>query len=322
MAADTDDDSDGVLDAADAYPLINLAGAVDTDGDGRPNDCDAACILLGMTADPDDDNDGMSDSFEATYGLNSKLADATGRYTSVSLGNADAFDVQDGVLSASPDNSGPFSSGVHDVIWTATDAAGNKAQARQILRINPLVSLSAILSIAEGKLVSVPVILSGNAPQYPVEIPFTLTGTATLDADYQVATTAVVILSGLTSSIEFTILDDGFAGEGDEIIEVTLGTPISGAVLSTSAASQVTIFEQAVVPSLQISVSQGDSKGRSVAVGGGTVTASLTINDPNGTHTVDWTRSANSLVPTGATDALLKLTQVLQTRPTVTPMDS
>jgi len=41
---DTDDDNDGVLDAADAFPLIGLGGLTDTDSDGRPNECDQACV--------------------------------------------------------------------------------------------------------------------------------------------------------------------------------------------------------------------------------------------------------------------------------------
>ena len=36
-----------------------LGSYTDTDGDGRPNDCDSACVALGMAADPDDDNDGI-----------------------------------------------------------------------------------------------------------------------------------------------------------------------------------------------------------------------------------------------------------------------
>ncbi|MBT3798952.1 MAG: hypothetical protein HOG02_08655 [Porticoccaceae bacterium] len=60
--ADTDDDGDGVADSADVYPLISLGGRLDTDSDGRPNDCDSVCTAAGMTADTDDDGDGVEDS--------------------------------------------------------------------------------------------------------------------------------------------------------------------------------------------------------------------------------------------------------------------
>ena len=60
--ADTDDDGDGVADSADVYPLISLGGRLDTDSDGRPNDCDSVCTAAGMSADDDDDGDGVDDS--------------------------------------------------------------------------------------------------------------------------------------------------------------------------------------------------------------------------------------------------------------------
>ena len=63
--ADTDDDGDGVLDTADAFALISLGSLTDTDGDGRPNDCDSDCTALGMSADTDDDNDGVLDTADA-----------------------------------------------------------------------------------------------------------------------------------------------------------------------------------------------------------------------------------------------------------------
>ena len=59
--ADTDDDGDNILDTADGYPLVALGDRTDTDGDGRPNDCDSDCQATGMTADLDDDQDGVSD---------------------------------------------------------------------------------------------------------------------------------------------------------------------------------------------------------------------------------------------------------------------
>ena len=45
-----------------AIPLAAIGSYTDTDGDGRPNDCDSACIALGMAADTDDDNDGILDT--------------------------------------------------------------------------------------------------------------------------------------------------------------------------------------------------------------------------------------------------------------------
>ena len=63
--ADTDDDADGVEDSSDAFPLIPLDGRTDTDGDGRPNECDEECSITGMIDDADDDGDGVADINDA-----------------------------------------------------------------------------------------------------------------------------------------------------------------------------------------------------------------------------------------------------------------
>lgn len=62
--ADVDDDGDGIFDDSDGYPLISLGNAVDTDGDGIPNECEVSCMAAGMTADSDDDGDGISDAVD------------------------------------------------------------------------------------------------------------------------------------------------------------------------------------------------------------------------------------------------------------------
>jgi hypothetical protein len=67
LAADSD--NDGVLDGADAFPTVPLGGLTDTDGDGRPNDCNelspSPCDGTAMISDEDDDNDGYTDAEEA-----------------------------------------------------------------------------------------------------------------------------------------------------------------------------------------------------------------------------------------------------------------
>ena len=60
-----DDDGDGIAAYLDGFPLITLGGLGDTDGDGRPNECNTACQSTGMSADTDDDNDGVLDTNDA-----------------------------------------------------------------------------------------------------------------------------------------------------------------------------------------------------------------------------------------------------------------
>ena len=49
--SDLDSDGDGVVDGDDAFPLIDLDGLTDTDGDGIPDFCDDACENAGMQQD-------------------------------------------------------------------------------------------------------------------------------------------------------------------------------------------------------------------------------------------------------------------------------
>lgn len=62
-----DTDGDGINDCVDEFP-IHDAAAVDTDGDGKPNDllydCGSQCY--GLVLDNDDDNDGVPDAFDAS----------------------------------------------------------------------------------------------------------------------------------------------------------------------------------------------------------------------------------------------------------------
>ena len=60
-----DEDGDGIAAYLDGFPLISVDGRLDTDGDGRPNECNTTCQSTGMSADTDDDNDGVLDTNDA-----------------------------------------------------------------------------------------------------------------------------------------------------------------------------------------------------------------------------------------------------------------
>ena len=90
------------------------------------------------------------------------LREATGALTPVEeLGTTSANDSVDGVLTATPDQTGLFSVGSHNIIWTAADVAGNSVTATQIVTIqdttDPVITAVApdILREATGALTPV-----------------------------------------------------------------------------------------------------------------------------------------------------------------------
>jgi hypothetical protein len=60
-----DHDNDAIADSVDGFPFIPIEDFVDTDNDGRPDECNSACLATGMAADPDDDNDRVDDVDDA-----------------------------------------------------------------------------------------------------------------------------------------------------------------------------------------------------------------------------------------------------------------
>ena len=146
--------------------------------------------------------------------------------------------------------------------------------------------------------------MDGPAPAYPVEIPITLGGTAELDSDYTVSASSIMIESGRMGMMTIMVLSDEVE-EGTESIEVTLGAPAANAVLGSASMSMISIIETQEPPALKLSVSQGDQNGRKVAAEGGPVMVMLSIKDPNGTHTVDWSASDNNLISTSEDGAMV-----------------
>ena len=116
----SDFDQDGVTDEIDHFAWVSVAGYIDTDADGAPNECDAPCLAQGMAADTDDDNDGVEDD------LDDLPLDPTESVDTDNDGignNADTDDDNDGV----DDNLDAFPLDGSETIDTDNDGIGNNA---------------------------------------------------------------------------------------------------------------------------------------------------------------------------------------------------
>ena len=290
-SAENDSDNDGIDDLFEVENGLDPNNAddaeADADGDGRSNLDE---YLEGKDPNVDDVKPVVTAPSNVATG-------ATGALTKVDLGEAAASDALDGDLTPVADNPGPYAPGSYTITWSATDAAGNVGTATQSVVVSPQVSITPKGRAAEGADFMVKVALNGPAPAYPVEIPVTLGGTAELDSDYTVSASSIIIESGRMGMMTIMVLSDEIE-EGPESIEVILGAPAANAVLGSASTSMISIIETQAPPALKLSVSQGEQNGRKVAVEGGPVMVTLSITDPNGTHTVDWSASDNNLVAT------------------------
>ncbi|HUR41840.1 MAG TPA: tandem-95 repeat protein [Verrucomicrobiae bacterium] len=271
--------------------------APDGDGDGMPN-----CYELANGFDPanaadgaqDRDGDGKSNAQEFADGTNPDLDDvapvvtapadlvlpATGYLTAIDVGEATVADALDGTLQATLDDAGPYRPGRYTLTWTATDAAGNVGTDSQHLEVLPLANFAVDQVSGEGASVVVRITLNGEAPQYPVTIPYTVGGTAGAgDSNAGTSGSVVITTAGATAaSIPVTINADG-SGETSETLVFTMGTPTQ-AVVGTRGTHTLTITDLNAPPSVTLAVSQGTPR-LTVFRDQGTVTVTSTLADPN-----------------------------------------
>lgn len=288
----------------------------DIDGDGLPNDVETAAGLDprdASDADGDIDGDGVSNIDEFVAGsdvgeddyppvvtpLSPVVADSTGLFTWVDFGEAYAVDALDGEVVLLPQGE-YLSPGVHTVVRTATDAAGNSVDVSQQVSVNPQVSFGPDQVTVEGATVKVPVYLNGPAVSYPLFVPYTLAGTTATDgSDHDLVAGNVVIMSGEKGMLSFDLVDDG-ANEGVELIDIAFGELVN-AVPGLRARHIITVREDNVAPSVALSAQQGGEPTRLVVAGNGLVEVTASAADANGDPlTFDWSATDVALVDTDA----------------------
>jgi len=316
----SDSDGDSINDSIDAYPL-NIAASTDGDHDTFPDawnqNCEVNCqessgLELDRSLD-DFDNDGLIDS-EDTDNTRDNFppmliapADisilSTGVETRVNLGSPIAEDLVDGIVLTITNSTNIFVSGHHVVEWRAQDSSGNESIVQQVVDVIPLVTFETDSQVmGEGKLVTVRVSLNGDAPYYPVIVPYRISdlSSATYLEDHDAVTGAIVISvdNELENSgfFEFTVDDsDGLTGEDDETVIIELVEnngeyQIAHAGLIETIQHVVTIVELNQPPEFEFMVKQGKKETANISSDSGMVTISAIVSDlnPKDLHSYSW----------------------------------
>lgn len=189
-----------------------------------------------------------------------------------------------------------FRPGEHLVNWQATDQAGITTTVAQKVQVQPLVSLGKPQRVPEGSTVKVPVMLNGPSPVYPLQIPYTVAGSAG-SSDHTLAAGVLEIRQGTLALLEFDVLEDAVT-EVDETVVITLGAELN---TTDSQSTTVMISEQNLAPVAEINISQRQQKRHIVSRDGGNVEISSIVSDPdNGdTLTTQWDFSTLPVVSNG-----------------------
>ncbi|WP_206483423.1 Ig-like domain-containing protein [Thalassotalea sp. G2M2-11] len=212
--------------------------------------------------------------------------DAVALYTKVDLGVAAAADRFGNPLPVSLVNDSTFfEPGVNHALWQATDEEGNTTTAEQLVYVRPLISLSKDQTVLEGENVVIGVYLNGLSPTYPLEVPYTVSGTSD-SSDHTLMSGIATITDGSETTIKVSIYDDNI-DEDDETLIVSLAGDIN---MGNKREHVVTITEGNIAPEVSLLMTQNQRDRLTISKDEGDAVIFSSVYDPNvdDNHSYDW----------------------------------
>ena len=251
----------------------------------------------------------QNDSTPSVTAPDELTINATALFTRVDFeqdSSASAIDFDNASLEVTTvDDQEFFRPGINTVTWQATNDLGFTATANQTVNVIPLVSFSKDQTVAEGSAsgdstVTLKLVLNGLSPVYPLEVEYTVSGTATNPDDHNLSSSTATFSSGETeTTISFSIFEDSVADDGETVILTLSDTNINQGSQNTHT---VTISESNIAPSVRLDSVQNSLSRLTVSreSSEGMVTVTATASDPNvgDNLTLDWSSSDNNIVDT------------------------
>ncbi len=187
-----------------------------------------------------------------------------------------------------------FKPGINTVFWQATDSDDLSAIASQLVKVNPLISLDKDQTVLEGYSVTVGVRLNGLSPVYPLEVPYTVSGTAEQGVDHDLMDGTLVIQSGTQGFIQFNVLSDDIF-EGEETLIIELDSELN---LGSKSIHTMTITEGNVSPKLSLNAHQAQESRFIVNMEDGVVVVKSKVvhPDPSKQFSYDWINTEQVLI--------------------------
>lgn len=210
-------------------------------------------------------------------------ANAVGLFTRVTLPQPKAFDTQGKELPVSLlESSGPYSPGIHQLLWQAVSPQGLTTTISQILNVHPLIALEQDRVVKEGDEVTLHFTLNGPSPVYPLDIAYEVGGSAD-SKDHNLQSGILRFISGTRAALSFQLFDDA-QDEGEETLIVSL---VADQNVGFPSSTTLRIQETPPQVTARIEVFQQDQKRRQLSITDGLVSAYARLSKPANLN-IEW----------------------------------